>query len=86
MISALCGSPPCPSDELGKISVALAAGGEQHQARIVGETQLGADDQMQALVASSDMSSHNPGNRALIGERQSLVTELTGAGYQLLRV
>ena len=83
--SCLAPAPRC-GDELRQVAVRLAVGCEQHQLRPLRDPELGADDELDAVLLRGDVGAHHARKRAFIGDGERSVAQLRRARGKLLRV
>ena len=95
-ISTLRAAPPAEGDELAELAVGMAVGRQQHHMDALGKVELGADDELDAGLATpfafrvagfgGDMRPHHAGHGTFIGDGDGGVTELPSPFHQFLRV
>src|SRR6266571_930356 len=85
-VPSLLAPAPAAGDQLGKIAVALAVGGEHHELRPIVQPYLRADDQRQTDLFRRDMRPHHACQRALVGDGERVIAESGGAVHQFLRM
>ena len=86
VVFTLLRTPPPLGDQGRQVAVALAILRQQHQLRPVGEPDLAADDQMQAVLLRPLVRPHDARERAFVGDGERRVAELRRALGQLIGV
>ncbi len=85
-VFALGAAPARQRDQARELGVGTAVGRQQHQQQFAVEVELGADDQVQAVLARRHVGLDHAGQRALVGDRERAVALPRGLGDQLLGV
>ena len=80
-----CGAPRL-ADQAAQGAVAGARGRERDELQAVGEAQLAADQQCEAVFFRGDMGADDAGERAFVSQRERLVAEPRGLRNELLRL
>ena len=83
-VAAFLRAPAPGGDQCGERAIGTAVRRQQRELRAVGEAELGADDQLEAMLARREMRPHHAGERALVGERESPVAQRRCASDQFL--
>ena len=86
-VFALGGTPPQPGDEPGKLAVGATVGRQQDEfAASIVEFELGADDELDAVLSRSQVRLGQAGERTLVGDGDGRIAELRGPLDQLFRM
>jgi hypothetical protein len=85
-VAALFRPAPTQRHQRGKVAVAGAVAGQQHQLHAAGEGQFGAVDQFQRLPSRGKVGTYAAGETALVGDRQRRIAQLDGPRHQFLGV
>ena len=85
-VLALGAAPARQRDQTRELGVGAPVGRQQHQQQFALEAELGADDQLQAVLARRHVGLDHAGQRAFVGDRERAVALPCGLGDQLLGV
>ena len=85
-VAALGGRPAAARDQTAQGRITGPGGGQGDQPRAIGQCDLAAEDQRQAVVPCCDVGPDRAGHGTFIGDRQGGVAEFRGAHDQFLRV